>query len=60
MRLDKSCALFFATKIDTRGPGAPVLVFNTLGWSRSDIAVVNAGFGGARTLRHSVRPSPES
>jgi alpha-mannosidase len=34
-----------AAKIDTRGPGAPVLVFNTLGWPRSDIAVVNAGFG---------------
>jgi alpha-mannosidase len=34
-----------ASKIDTRGPGAPVVVFNPLGWPRSDIAEVNAGFG---------------
>ena len=33
------------SKIDTRGPGAPAVVFNTLGWPRSDIAYVNAGFG---------------
>ncbi len=26
------------SKIDTRGPGAPSVVFNTLGWPRSDIA----------------------
>ncbi len=34
-----------ASKIDTRGPGAPVVVFNTLGWSRSDIVEIDAGFG---------------
>jgi alpha-mannosidase len=34
-----------ASKIDTQGPGAPVVVFNTLGWTRSDIAFVDAGFG---------------
>ncbi len=33
------------SKIDTRGPGAPAVVFNTLGWPRSDIAEINAGFG---------------
>ena len=33
------------SKIDTRGPSAPVVVFNTLGWPRSDIAVANVGFG---------------
>ena len=33
------------SKIDTQGPGAPVVVFNTLGWTRSDIAFVDAGFG---------------
>jgi alpha-mannosidase len=33
------------TRIDTRGPGTPVVVFNTLGWTRSDIAFVDAGFG---------------
>src|SRR5262249_37307168 len=31
-------------RIDTRGPGAPVVVFNTLGWTRSDIAEVDLGF----------------
>ncbi|MFI5459840.1 MAG: alpha-mannosidase [Isosphaerales bacterium] len=34
-----------ASKIDTRGPGAPVVVFNPLGWPRSDVAEVDAGFG---------------
>jgi alpha-mannosidase len=34
-----------ASKIDTRGPGAPVIVFNPLGWPRSDMAEVHAGFG---------------
>jgi alpha-mannosidase len=33
------------SKIDTRGPGTAVVVFNTLGWSRSDAAEVNVGFG---------------
>jgi alpha-mannosidase len=31
------------SKIDTRGPGTPVVVFNPLGWSRSDIAEVELG-----------------
>ncbi len=34
-----------ASQIDTRGPGAPVLVFNPLGWKRSDLATVDVGFG---------------
>ena len=34
-----------ASKIDTRGPGAPVVVFNPLGWTRSDVAEVDVGFG---------------
>ena len=33
------------SKIDTSGPGAPAVVFNLLGWPRSDIAEINAGFG---------------
>jgi alpha-mannosidase len=33
-----------ASKIDTRGPGAAVVVFNTLGWPRSDLAELNLGF----------------
>jgi alpha-mannosidase len=34
-----------ASKIDTRGDGAPVLVFNPLGWKRTDAATVDLGFG---------------
>ena len=33
------------SRIDTRGPGAPVLVFNSLGWKRTDAASVDLGFG---------------
>ncbi len=33
-----------AARIDTRGPGSPVVVFNPLGWPRSDIAEVEVGF----------------
>jgi alpha-mannosidase len=33
-----------AANIDTRGEGIPVVVFNTLGWPRTDIAQVNVGF----------------
>jgi alpha-mannosidase len=33
-----------ASKIDTRGPGAAAVVFNTLGWPRSDLAELNVGF----------------
>ena len=32
------------SKIDTRGPGAAVVVFNTLGWPRSDMVQANVGF----------------
>ncbi len=33
-----------AAKIDTRGAGIPVVVFNTLGWPRTDAAEVEIGF----------------
>jgi alpha-mannosidase len=33
-----------ADKIDTRGDGIPVVVFNTLGWPRTDIAQISLGF----------------
>ena len=33
-----------ASKIDTRGSNSPVVVFNPLGWSRSDVAQVDVGF----------------
>ena len=32
-----------AEQIDTRGEGVPVVVFNPLGWSRTDIVEVNVG-----------------
>jgi alpha-mannosidase len=34
-----------AARIDTQGPGTPIIVFNPLGWTRSDIAEVEVGFG---------------
>ena len=34
-----------ASRIDTRGPGTPIVVFNPLGWTRSDVAEVEVGFG---------------
>jgi alpha-mannosidase len=32
------------SRIDTRGEGSPVVVFNSLGWNRTDLAVVDLGF----------------
>ncbi len=34
-----------ASKVDTRGPGTPIVVFNPLGWKRTDIVEVEVGFG---------------
>jgi alpha-mannosidase len=34
-----------AARIDTRGEGIPIVVFNTLGWPRTDVAEVDLGFG---------------
>ena len=34
-----------AARIDTRGEGVPIVVFNTLGWPRTDVAEVELGFG---------------
>jgi alpha-mannosidase len=31
-------------RIDTRGEGIPIVVFNTLGWPRTDISEVDVGF----------------
>ena len=33
-------------RIDTRGEGVPIVVFNPLGWPRSDVAEVEIGFAG--------------
>jgi len=40
------------SQIDTRGEGAPVAVFNALGWPRTDVAEVELGFsdGGVRGI----------
>jgi alpha-mannosidase len=35
-----------AAHIDTRGEGAPIVVFNPLGWTRSDVAEVEVGLTG--------------
>ena len=42
-----------ASRIDTRGEGVPIVVFNNLGWQRTDLAEVEVGFSesGTRTLR---------
>ncbi len=32
------------SRIDTQGPGTPVVVFNPLGWTRTDLAKVDVGF----------------
>jgi alpha-mannosidase len=34
-----------ASRIDSREPGTSIVVFNPLGWTRSDIAEVEVGFG---------------
>jgi alpha-mannosidase len=34
-----------AARIDTRGPGTPIVVFNPLGWKRSDVVEVELGLG---------------
>jgi alpha-mannosidase len=33
-----------ASRIDTRGEGIPIIVFNSLGWQRDDVAEMTAGF----------------
>jgi alpha-mannosidase len=33
----------FTARIDTRGPGTPMVVFNTLGWPRTDTAEIKLG-----------------
>ena len=34
----------FVAKIDTRGEGVAIVVFNALGWSRTDVVFASAGF----------------
>ena len=37
-----------AAKVDTKGEGVPVLVYNPLGWARSDLVEIDAGPSGAK------------
>lgn len=53
-----------AARVDTRGEGTPIVVFNPLAWARSDVAEVELGFttggvGGVEVVddRGQVRPS---
>src|SRR5207249_7706951 len=34
-----------AARIDARGEGIPIVIFNPLGWPRADVAEVDVGFG---------------
>jgi alpha-mannosidase len=50
-----------ASKIDTRMEGLPVVVFNPLGWPRSDIAEVDIGFSeGGNKAVELIGPSGEA
>ena len=44
-----------ASKVDTSGEGIPLIVFNTLGWSRSDIAEVEVAFTETQVLSLGLR-----
>ncbi len=52
-----------ASKIDTRGEGAAVVVWNPLGWKRSDAATVDLSFGeggvtGVKIMDHEGKSVP--
>jgi alpha-mannosidase len=42
-----------AARLDTRGEGVPVAVFNTLGWTRTDLVEIEVGSIGSRV--HALR-----
>ena len=50
--LEKSIGAL-TSHIDTSGPGIPIVVFNSLGWSRTDVARVDIGMSesGAQVLK---------
>jgi alpha-mannosidase len=50
-----------AANIDTAGEGAPIVVFNSSGWARTDLVEVNVGFADTGvTLFNLVGPSGEA
>ncbi len=42
------------SQIDTRGDGVPIVVFNSLGWSRTDVAQADVGFADGSITNFSV------
>ncbi len=46
-----------ASRVDTRGEGVPVIVFNPLGWKRTDAAQVSIGFSDNRFQELAVADS---
>ncbi|MFO0892314.1 MAG: glycoside hydrolase family 38 C-terminal domain-containing protein [Isosphaeraceae bacterium] len=44
-----------AASVDTRGPGVPILVFNPLGWTRTDVVEADLGFADGSTRGFTVR-----
>jgi alpha-mannosidase len=40
----ESCTDYIVSQIDTRGPGIAIVVFNSLGWPRTDAAEADVGF----------------
>jgi alpha-mannosidase len=46
-----------ASRVDTRGEGLPVIVFNSLGWKRTDAAQVSIGFSDNRFQELAVTDS---
>ncbi len=56
-RFDPQQSDSIIARVDTSGKGVPIVVFNTLGWSRSDIAEVDVPFSdpGVQKL-HSLIP----
>ncbi len=36
-----------AREVDTRGPGVPIVVYNSLSWPRTDVAIAQVGFSTA-------------
>jgi alpha-mannosidase len=46
-----------ASRVDTRGEGVPIIVFNPLGWKRTDAAQVSIGFSDNRFQELAVTDS---
>ncbi len=46
-----------SSRVDTSGPGTPIAVFNTLGWSRTDLAEVTVGFSESGVLDLALQDS---